>query len=608
MVTTRKQKKLGSEGTKTIGEQPKTADRQSSKNLNALSGLSIFIAPYKFNFFSAFFVLFLTAIIALIFPLAVRRVVDGFNDGTAALMDQYFAAAVGIAGLLALGTALRFYLITKLGERIIVDIRSAVFSRAIGMSPVFFEKIMTGEVLSRLTSDTTLILSVVSSSVSLAVRNILLFMGGLLFMLGTSAKLSALVLILVPIVIVPILAMGRRLRALSKASQAKIADSSGFASELLLASQTVQANTFEDSSRENFSQISEDSFQIAKKRILVRSVMTAFIIFIVFTGIVCILWVGARDVRSGNMTAGYLVQFVIYSVMVAGSVAALSEIFGELQRAAGATERLVEILNIEDPIQDTGNSLIPKNLLNVELTLAGVNFIYPSRPEITVLEDLSFTVKTGETIAIVGPSGSGKSTIFKILMRFYDIDSGAINLNKLNIKDLSLRDLRNCFALVPQEPVIFGTTVRENIRFGRPEATDEEVSNASNASAAHEFVTTLPNGYDTFVGERGIMLSVGQKQRIGIARAILRESPILLFDEATSSLDAESERAVQSAIEELSKNKTVIVIAHRLSTVKKADRIIVLENGKINAEGTHSKLVKENGLYSRLAKLQFLSA
>ena len=608
MVTTRKQKKLGSEGTKTIGEQPKTADRQSSKNLNALSGLSIFIAPYKFNFFSAFFVLFLTAIIALIFPLAVRRVVDGFNDGTAALMDQYFAAAVGIAGLLALGTALRFYLITKLGERIIVDIRSAVFSRAIGMSPVFFEKIMTGEVLSRLTSDTTLILSVVSSSVSLAVRNILLFMGGLLFMLGTSAKLSALVLILVPIVIVPILAMGRRLRALSKASQAKIADSSGFASELLLASQTVQANTFEDSSRENFSKISEDSFQIAKKRILVRSVMTAFIIFIVFTGIVCILWVGARDVRSGNMTAGYLVQFVIYSVMVAGSVAALSEIFGELQRAAGATERLVEILNIEDPIQDTGNSLIPKNLLNVELTLAGVNFIYPSRPEITVLEDLSFTVKTGETIAIVGPSGSGKSTIFKILMRFYDIDSGAINLNKLNIKDLSLRDLRNCFALVPQEPVIFGTTVRENIRFGRPEATDEEVSNASNASAAHEFVTTLPNGYDTFVGERGIMLSVGQKQRIGIARAILRESPILLFDEATSSLDAESERAVQSAIEELSKNKTVIVIAHRLSTVKKADRIIVLENGKINAEGTHSKLVKENGLYSRLAKLQFLSA
>ena len=583
------------------------SEREKGRNISSLFLLASFFKPYYLNLILASLVLILTAGISLTFPIAIRRVVDGFFSNSTSLMDYYFAAAFGLASLFALGTALRFYLVTRLGERVVADIRKALFNKVISMSPGFYERLLTGEILSRITTDTTLILSVVSSSVSLALRNFLLLIGGLFFMFLTSIKLSIMVLLLVPIMVVPILAMGRRLRKLSRESQSRIADSSGMASEMLLASSTIQAFNYVKNARDNFSDIIDKSFFIAKKRILVRSIITALIIFVVFVGIVAVLWVGARDVRLGIISPGYLVQFVIYSGFVAGAVAALSEIFGELQRAAGATDRIIEILNSQDPVKQLQNikSIDRKNEILIDFK--NVTFSYPSRPNEIVFNDLNFFIGEGNTLALVGPSGAGKSSIFQILLRFYEFTKGSVKIAGLSIKEIDTQTLRDLFAFVPQEPAIFANSVLENIRFGRPDANNKEVEEAAKKSAAHEFIMGLPEGYDTFVGERGVLLSVGEKQRIAIARAFLRNSPILLLDEPTASLDAESEGLIQRALKNLSKSKTVIVIAHRLSTVKKADKILVLEKGNIVSEGTHAQLIKKNGTYAKLARLQFLT-
>jgi ATP-binding cassette subfamily B protein len=580
-------------------------EREKSKKISVLKELWPFLRPYRVLMFFALLALILTASISLTLPLAVRRVVDTFGLDDALLLDRYFGAAIGLSALLAVGTAVRYALVTRLGERVVTDIRKAVFDRVLGMSPTFFEKIMTGEVLSRITTDTTLILSVIGSSISIALRNLLIFIGGLFFMLITSAKLTALVLLIVPAVVIPILTLGRRLRGLSRENQDWIAASSGNASEALSAVQTVQAFSHEVITRSAFADVTEKSFDAAKRRIKTRALMTAIVIFLVFSGVVGVLWIGARDVRLGAMSAGTLVQFVIYAIMVAGSVAALSEIWGELQRAAGATERLVELLRARDNVADPEQAEPFKGRARGEIRLENVTFQYPARPETSALDDVDLTIASGETVALVGPSGAGKTTIIQMILRFYDPVSGRITLDGIDLRDMARSDFRNQLALVPQDPVIFATSAMENIRFGRPSASDAEVKEAAKIAAAHEFINALPDGYDSYLGERGVMLSGGQKQRIAIARAILRDAPVLLLDEATSALDAESERAVQTAVDALSKDRTTIIVAHRLATVKKADRIIVMEDGRVVASGTHDELVAEDGLYSRLARLQF---
>ncbi len=584
---------------------PKANDeRKASRDIGSLRALWPFMEPYRGIMAAAIAALVLTACVSLVLPLAVRRVVDNFDVDAGMLLDRYFIAALLIAALLALGTAARYYLVTRLGERVVTDIHKAVFARMVGMSPAFYEKIMTGEVLSRITTDTTLILSVIGSSASVALRNLLILLGGLVLLLLTSAKLTGLVLLIVPAIIVPIVVLGRKLRVLSRENQDWIAASSGNASETLLSVQTVQAYSHEALSRSRFDDVTEKSFVAARRRIGTRAVMTAIVIFLIFSGIVGVLWIGAHDVRAGTMTVGALVQFVIYAVMVAGAVGALTEVWGELQRAAGATERLVELLQAEDSVTDPVDPL-PAPKATGEIVFDDVSFSYPSRPDTSALDHVSVTIAPGETVALVGPSGAGKTTMIQLLLRFWNPATGRVLIDGVDLRDVKRREFRQQMALVPQDPVIFADTARENIRFGRPEATDAEVEAAAKAAAAHEFLMALPQGYESQVGERGVMLSGGQKQRIAIARAILRDAPILLLDEATSALDAESERLVQAAVDRLATGRTTLIVAHRLATVKKADRILVFEGGRIVAQGSHDALVAQGGLYARLARLQF---
>ena len=583
----------------------RSKERKPSKELGALSGLLPFLIPYKGLIAAACLALILTAGLSLVLPLAVRRVVDTFNNGNESMLDLYFVAILVVAALLAAGTAIRYALVTKLGERVVTDIRETIFERVLKMSPQFYETIMTGEVISRITTDTTLILSVIGSSISVALRNILIFAGGLALMLVTSVKLTSLVLLIVPAVVIPILTLGRKLRRLSRENQDWIASSSGNASESLGAVQTIQAYTHENLSINAFNEVSEKAYRSARKRISTRAWMTAIVIFFVFSGIVGVLWIGARDVRLGVISTGVLVQFVIYAVMVAGAVAALSEILGELQRAAGATERLVELLNLRDFVKDPHKIKEFTVPVRGEIEFNSVNFRYPSRPDTPALSELDFKIKPGETVAFVGPSGAGKSTLFQLLLRFYDPMSGCVKIDGIDLKELAREKFRKNIAVVPQDPIIFAMSAIENIRFGRPDASDEDVIAAAKAASAHEFIENLPESYQTFVGERGVMLSGGQKQRIAIARAILRDAPILLLDEATSALDSENELAVKRAVESLSKSRTTLVVAHRLATVKKADRIIVMNQGKLVATGTHEELLSAGGLYARLARLQF---
>ncbi len=580
--------------------------RKSSKDLGALRALVPYILRYPAVLGGISVFLVLAAGTTLSIPLAVRRVIDqGFSPENAESIDTAFLLMLGLAALMGVTSALRFFFVSWLGERVVADLRRDVYDHITTLSPSFFEITRTGEVLSRLTADTTLIQTVVGSSISIAARTTVTFLGSLALLVWTSPVLSALVVACAPLVVGPIILVGRAVRRLSRVSQDRLADTSAMAGESLQSIQTVQAFTHEARDRARFAGAVEQAFTMARRRIQVRSSMVAVSIILAFASIVGVLWVGARAVIAGEMTGGELGQFMLYAALLAGAIGSLSEVWGDLQRAAGATERLIGLLNVEPEIKAPEHPLaMPEPSLGT-VSFRDVRFTYPTRPDTPALDGFALTVAAGERVALVGPSGAGKSTVFQLLLRFYDVQTGTVLVDDCPVTGVDPADLRRRLAIVSQDPVIFADTVRENIRYGRPDADDAAVAKAAKAAAADGFIAALPNGYDTFLGERGMTLSGGQRQRIAIARAILRDAPLLLLDEATSALDAESEHLVQQALDRVMEGRTTLVIAHRLATVQRADRIVVMDQGRVVAEGRHQDLLREGGLYARLAALQF---
>ena len=577
-----------------------------SRSIKPLLGLVPFVMRYRARVVAALIALVVAAVATLAVPIAVRRMIDnGFDAHRAGLIDQYFGIMILVVAVLAGASAMRYYLVTSIGERVVADLRDAVFDRITVLSAAFFDTAKSGELVSRLTADTTQIKAAVGASVSIALRNLVLFFGSTAMMVVTSARLSAFVLGAIPVIVLPLVAFGRMVRKRSRTAQDTLADASAYASELIGAVRTLQAFTNEKLARTRFRDAVERAYGAALYSIRARAMLTAIIIFLAASSVVVVLWVGAQDVLAGRTTAGTLSQFVLFAVFAASALGQLSEVWGELSQASGSAERLSEILRIEPEIKAPANPLPLPSPPRGEVGFDAVRFAYPSRPQAFVLDGVTFDVRAGEKLAIVGPSGAGKSTIFHLLLRFYDPAGGAISFDGVRIADVDPHELRRRIALVPQDTAIFGASVADNIRFGKPDATMAEVARAAEQAAAAEFIARLPHGYETTLGERGVTLSGGQRQRIAIARAILRDAPLLLLDEATSSLDAESETLVQKALARLMQERTTLVIAHRLATVLSCDRILVMDQGHIVEQGTHDSLVAKGGLYARLARLQF---
>jgi ATP-binding cassette, subfamily B, bacterial len=587
------------------GPTPEAAAARGSK-LRPLASLLPYVRRYRGRAAAALCALVVAALATLAVPIAVRRMIDfGFSGEGLRLIDSYFSVMIAVAAVLALASAARYYLVTTLGERIVADLRGEVFSHLTVLPIAFFDQAKTGEMVSRLTADTTQIKAAVGSSVSVALRNVVLFFGATAMMIFTSPWLSAFVVGAIPVIVLPLYGFGRSVRRRSRAAQDTLADASAYAAEMIGAIRTLQAFTNERDSTGRFAQAVERAFMAARDSIKARAMLTAVAIFLVFASVIVVLWVGAQAVIAGEMTPGRLSQFVLYAVFAASGLGQLSEVWGELSQASGAAERLFELMNVRPQIVAPARPVALPEPSRGEIAFEGVRFAYPARPESPVLDGVTLRVRRGEKVAIVGPSGAGKSTIFHLILRFYDPDAGTISFDGVPLPDADPAALRRHIALVPQDTAIFAASVADNIRFGRPDASDLDVTRAAELAQASEFVGRLPEGFATLVGERGVTLSGGQRQRIAIARAILRNAPLLLLDEATSSLDAESEKYVQAALERLMAERTTLVIAHRLATVLSCDRILVMDQGRVVEEGRHETLAAAGGLYARLAKLQF---